>query len=181
MIPEWSLSILSVRNVNGKCESFENASWTSGWRRNCWKVPVHRRAPVWRRQLKHTGLKCIDAIRGHLNLAFTPPLVIPVTAKLFCSLASENNLQTGGPPGLGQLERERLERLGIPQGGQSGPPGSGGPNQGHPHPSSVTALEAAERLALATDPMVRLQMAGAWSFNSVFEHVLAGLIIQSWP
>ncbi|KAL0271680.1 UNVERIFIED_CONTAM: hypothetical protein PYX00_008695 [Menopon gallinae] len=66
-----------------------------------------------------------------------------------------------GPPGLSQLERERLERLGIPPSGPGAPPpGPGGPSQAHPHPSSVAALEAAERLALATDPMVRLQMAG---------------------
>lgn len=65
-----------------------------------------------------------------------------------------------GPPGLSQLERERLERLGIPPTGPGAPPpGPGGPSQPHPHPSSVAALEA-ERLALATDPMVRLQMAG---------------------
>ncbi|KAL1464986.1 hypothetical protein WDU94_004584 [Cyamophila willieti] len=48
---------------------------------------------------------------------------------------------------------------GGPQQGGSGPstPGSGGSAQ--PPPGSVSQLEA-ERLALATDPMVRLQMAG---------------------
>lgn len=66
---------------------------------------------------------------------------------------------------LGQLERERFERLGIPTGpaGPHGPPPVGPPGpHGHPHPGSVAAaqLEAAERLALSTDPMVRLQMAG---------------------
>lgn len=67
----------------------------------------------------------------------------------------------GGPPGLSQLERERLERLGIPPSGPGAPnSGPGGPSQSHPHPSSVAALEVAERMALATDPMVRLQMAG---------------------
>jgi hypothetical protein len=54
---------------------------------------------------------------------------------------------------------------GIPTGpaGPHGPPPVGPPGpHTHPHPGSVAAaqLEAAERLALATDPMVRLQMAG---------------------
>jgi hypothetical protein len=54
---------------------------------------------------------------------------------------------------------------GIPTGpaGPHGPPPVGPPGpHAHPHPGSVAAaqLEAAERLALATDPMVRLQMAG---------------------
>lgn len=50
-----------------------------------------------------------------------------------------------------QLDRERLERLGIPQ----GPPGPPGAPPGHPHhPAHAAQLEAAERLALATDPMV---------------------------
>lgn len=62
---------------------------------------------------------------------------------------------------------------GIPAPGSSGPggpnsaaPGSGngppGSSSGPPPPGahSVAQLEAAERLALATDPMVRLQMAG---------------------
>lgn len=54
---------------------------------------------------------------------------------------------------------------GIPTGpsGPHGPPPVGPPGpHSHPHPGSVAAaqLEAAERLALATDPMVRLQMAG---------------------
>lgn len=54
---------------------------------------------------------------------------------------------------------------GIPTGptGPHGPPPVGPPgSHPHPHPGSVAAaqLEAAERLALATDPMVRLQMAG---------------------
>jgi hypothetical protein len=54
---------------------------------------------------------------------------------------------------------------GIPTGpgGPHGPPPVGPPGpHPHPHPGSVAAaqLEAAERLALATDPMVRLQMAG---------------------
>lgn len=50
-------------------------------------------------------------------------------------------------------------------GGHAGPPhGVMGPHP-HPHPAAAAAaavahLEAAERLALATDPMVRLQMAG---------------------
>nr|CAD7598566.1 unnamed protein product [Timema genevievae] len=56
-----------------------------------------------------------------------------------------------------------LEQVnGIPT-GPNGPQsvGPSGPHP-HPHPNSVAAaqLEAAERLALATDPMVRLQMAG---------------------
>ena len=54
---------------------------------------------------------------------------------------------------------------GIPTGpaGPHGPPPVGPPGpHPHAHPGSVAAaqLEAAERLALATDPMVRLQMAG---------------------
>lgn len=54
---------------------------------------------------------------------------------------------------LNQLERERLERLGIPPPpGPQGPPG--GPQGHHPHPHAAQ-LEA-ERLALATDPMVCL-------------------------
>ncbi|VVC90825.1 unnamed protein product [Leptidea sinapis] len=72
-----------------------------------------------------------------------------------------------GPAALSQLERERLERLGIPPGGAGGPPQSvpvsGAPphHPHHPHPGVAAAqLEAAERLALAADPMVRLQMAG---------------------
>ncbi|KAM3957564.1 uncharacterized protein ACR2FA_008419 [Aphomia sociella] len=72
-----------------------------------------------------------------------------------------------GPAALSQLERERLERLGIPPAGASGAPPSvpvsGAPphHPHHPHPGVAAAqLEAAERLALAADPMVRLQMAG---------------------
>ncbi|XP_038220737.1 arginine-glutamic acid dipeptide repeats protein [Zerene cesonia] len=72
-----------------------------------------------------------------------------------------------GPGALSQLERERLERLGIPPAGAGGPPQSvpvtGAPphHPHHPHPGVAAAqLEAAERLALAADPMVRLQMAG---------------------
>ncbi|XP_072949517.1 uncharacterized protein Gug [Epargyreus clarus] len=72
-----------------------------------------------------------------------------------------------GPASLSQLERERLERLGIPPAGAGGPPPtvpvSGAPSHHphHPHPGVAAAqLEAAERLALAADPMVRLQMAG---------------------
>ncbi|XP_041978953.1 arginine-glutamic acid dipeptide repeats protein [Aricia agestis] len=72
-----------------------------------------------------------------------------------------------GPGALSQLDRERLERLGIPPGGAGGPPQSvpvsGAPphHPHHPHPGVAAAqLEAAERLALAADPMVRLQMAG---------------------
>ncbi|CAG9561703.1 unnamed protein product [Danaus chrysippus] len=72
-----------------------------------------------------------------------------------------------GPAALSQLERERLERLGIPPAGAGGPPQSvpvsGAPSHHphHPHPGVAAAqLEAAERLALAADPMVRLQMAG---------------------
>lgn len=69
-----------------------------------------------------------------------------------------------GGPAASQLERERLERLGIPAPpppNQQGPPGS--QQQANPHhPSAAHAahaahaaqLEAAERLALATDPMV---------------------------
>lgn len=80
------------------------------------------------------------------------------------------NNPISGPPGLSQLERERLERLGIPPSGPGAPPpGPGGPSQAHPHPSSVAALEAAERLALATDPMVRLQMAGKDSETIILE------------
>lgn len=63
-----------------------------------------------------------------------------------------------GQAALSQLERERLERLGIPP-PQQGP--GGGPPHPHQHPHHPHhQLEAAERLALATDPMVRLQMAG---------------------
>ncbi|KAI5748830.1 hypothetical protein M8J76_002315 [Diaphorina citri] len=92
----------------------------------------------------------------------------------------------GGPSpaaALTQLERERLERLGIPapgsqpsapqgpgsndRGGPGGGPPSSVPPSGGSGPSTpgsgsappVSQLEA-ERLALATDPMVRLQMAG---------------------
>lgn len=72
-----------------------------------------------------------------------------------------------GPGALSQLERERLERLGIPPAGAGGPPqsvpvsGAGPHHPHHPHPGVAAAqLEAAERLALAADPMVRLQMAG---------------------
>lgn len=70
-----------------------------------------------------------------------------------------------GPSALSALERERLERLGIPSAQQAagGPPTStaGGHHGHHPHPGVAAAqLEAAERLALAADPMVRLQMAG---------------------
>lgn len=72
-----------------------------------------------------------------------------------------------GPASLSQLERERLERLGIPPSAAGGPPPSvpvsGAPphHPHHPHPGVAAAqLEAAERLALAADPMVRLQMAG---------------------
>lgn len=72
-----------------------------------------------------------------------------------------------GPAALSQLERERLERLGIPPAQQPGqqqqiPTSSAGPHHPHhPHPGVAAAqLEAAERLALAADPMVRLQMAG---------------------
>lgn len=75
------------------------------------------------------------------------------------------------PPGHGplssQLERERLERLGIPPASAPGQPpnvpvsGAGPHHPHHPHPGVAAAqLEAAERLALAADPMVRLQMAG---------------------
>lgn len=65
-----------------------------------------------------------------------------------------------GQVALSQLERERLERLGIPPPAPGGPPG--GPHHPHHHPGSMAAaqLDVAERLALATDPMVRLQMAG---------------------
>jgi hypothetical protein len=62
----------------------------------------------------------------------------------------------GGSAQLSQLERERLERLGIPP--PPGPPGQPGgpPGSSHPHhPAHAAQLEAAERLALATDPMVR--------------------------
>ncbi|XP_060803104.1 arginine-glutamic acid dipeptide repeats protein-like [Amyelois transitella] len=72
-----------------------------------------------------------------------------------------------GPAALSQLERERLERLGIPPAAASGAPPSvpvsaaPGHHPHHPHPGVAAAqLEAAERLALAADPMVRLQMAG---------------------
>ncbi|XP_021200226.3 arginine-glutamic acid dipeptide repeats protein [Helicoverpa armigera] len=70
-----------------------------------------------------------------------------------------------GPAALSQLERERLERLGIPPAGgqqQSVPTTmSQQHHPHHPHPGVAAAqLEAAERLALAADPMVRLQMAG---------------------
>lgn len=74
-----------------------------------------------------------------------------------------------GPSALSQLERERLERLGIPPVSAPGAPPSipvtGAPphpaHHPHHHPSVAAAqLEAAERLALAADPMVRLQMAG---------------------
>lgn len=59
----------------------------------------------------------------------------------------------GGGAQLTPLERDRLDRLGIPPPGQQGPPG--GPPGGHPHhPAHAAQLEAAERLALATDPMV---------------------------
>ncbi|KAG8331966.1 hypothetical protein J6590_031211 [Homalodisca vitripennis] len=68
----------------------------------------------------------------------------------------------GGPSqaaALSQLERERLERLGIPAPGSAGsaPPTSGPPPA--PPPAPTSALDA-ERLTLTTDPMVRLQMAG---------------------
>lgn len=60
----------------------------------------------------------------------------------------------GGSAQLSQIERERLERLGIPP-PPGAPGGPGGPPPGHPHhPSHAAQLEAAERLALATDPMV---------------------------
>lgn len=71
-----------------------------------------------------------------------------------------------GPAALSQLERERLERLGIPPAAGGAPPSvpvTGAPSHHphHPHPGVAAAqLEAAERLALAADPMVRLQMAG---------------------
>lgn len=72
-----------------------------------------------------------------------------------------------GPAALSQLERERLERLGIPPAGaaasQPSVPSTVAPphHPHHPHPGVAAAqLEAAERLALAADPMVRLQMAG---------------------
>lgn len=64
----------------------------------------------------------------------------------------------GGSAQLSQLERERLERLGIPPPpGPQGPPGAppGGPHVPH-HPAHAAQFEAAERLALATDPMVRV-------------------------
>ncbi|XP_065205520.1 arginine-glutamic acid dipeptide repeats protein-like isoform X2 [Planococcus citri] len=67
---------------------------------------------------------------------------------------------TGQPASLSPLERERLERLGIPTIGNGGSAAlalGAGAGLG---PPSVAQLEAAERLALATDPMVRLQMAG---------------------
>lgn len=74
-------------------------------------------------------------------------------------------LYPGGhaPGALSQLDRERLERLGIPPSAQGGPnaPGGGPQHHGHhPHPVAAAQLEAAERLALAADPMLRLQMAG---------------------
>lgn len=60
----------------------------------------------------------------------------------------------GGSAQLSQMERERLERLGIPP-PPGAPGGPGGPPPGHPHhPAHQAQLEAAERLALATDPMV---------------------------
>ncbi|KAI5632420.1 atrophin-1 family domain-containing protein [Phthorimaea operculella] len=66
----------------------------------------------------------------------------------------------GHGPALSQLERERLERLGIPQAGGPGAPqsvpvsGAPGHHPHHPHPGVAAAqLEAAERLALAADPM----------------------------
>ncbi|XP_013145192.1 PREDICTED: arginine-glutamic acid dipeptide repeats protein isoform X2 [Papilio polytes] len=69
-----------------------------------------------------------------------------------------------GPASLSHLERERLERLGIPPGGAGGPPPSvpvsGAPphHPHHPHPGVAAAqLEAAERLALAADPMAAAQ------------------------
>lgn len=72
-----------------------------------------------------------------------------------------------GPAALSQLERERLERLGIPPASAPGGPpsvpvsGAQSHHPHHPHPGVAAAqLEAAERLALAADPMVRLQMAG---------------------
>ncbi|GBP76566.1 Arginine-glutamic acid dipeptide repeats protein [Eumeta japonica] len=73
-----------------------------------------------------------------------------------------------GPAALSQLDRERLERLGIPPAAAPGAPTvpvTGAPphpaHHPHHHPSVAAAqLEAAERLALAADPMVRLQMAG---------------------
>lgn len=59
----------------------------------------------------------------------------------------------GSSAHLTPLERERLERLGIPP--PPGPPGPPGSAPGHPHhPAHAAQLEAAERLALATDPMV---------------------------
>lgn len=59
----------------------------------------------------------------------------------------------GSSAHLTPLERERLERLGIPP--PPGPPGPPGTAPGHPHhPAHAAQLEAAERLALATDPMV---------------------------
>ncbi|XP_039286365.1 arginine-glutamic acid dipeptide repeats protein isoform X2 [Nilaparvata lugens] len=92
-------------------------------------------------------------------------------------------LYPGAPPGgpaqasaLTQLERERLERLGIPSGagsavgggpssgGGGGGGGSGGGGSGGGGGSAGAAAQQLEaeqqRLALATDPMVRLQMAG---------------------
>lgn len=62
----------------------------------------------------------------------------------------------GGSAPLSQMERERLERLGIPP-PPGGPGAPGGPPPGHPHhPAHQAQLEAAERLALATDPMVSI-------------------------
>jgi arginine-glutamic acid dipeptide repeat-containing protein len=60
----------------------------------------------------------------------------------------------GSSAQLSQLERERLERLGIPA--PPGPPGPPGAPPGHPHHPHAAQLEAAERLALATDPMVQV-------------------------
>uniref|UniRef100_A0A8D8ZNA4 Arginine-glutamic acid dipeptide repeats protein n=1 Tax=Cacopsylla melanoneura TaxID=428564 RepID=A0A8D8ZNA4_9HEMI len=57
-----------------------------------------------------------------------------------------------GPPGPGPPSSG-------PQQGGSGPPTPGSGGSAPPPPGSVSQLEA-ERLALATDPMVRLQMAG---------------------
>lgn len=63
----------------------------------------------------------------------------------------------GGTAQLQSIDRERLERLGIPPPGAPG--GPGGPPPGHPHhPAHQAQLEAAERLALATDPMVSLDI-----------------------
>ncbi|KAL1139834.1 hypothetical protein AAG570_006811 [Ranatra chinensis] len=59
------------------------------------------------------------------------------------------------PPPLSQLDRDRLERLAGGSGVSGANSGVGGASGG----GGVSA-EAAERLALATDPIVRLQMAG---------------------